>query len=133
MLPPLLRLLTFRDLDLTMQPSGLQQTLGGNLDLLPTTPVSLGLVRHDLSAIEIHGVRDLTFAGLQVHWEGKFPEFNRNAVHADGYDGLTIDGFRGEGSSAHFAAFSFLRGKNLSVRDARAESGDVIATETKAP
>jgi len=84
--------------------------------------VSLGLVRHDLSAIEIHGARDLTFTGLQVHWEGKFPEFYRNAVHADGYDGLSIDGFRGTGSSPRYAAFSFEHGKRLSVRDVHAES-----------
>lgn len=44
-----------------MQANDLQQILGGNLDLRPTTPINLGLVRHDLSAIEAHYVRGLTF------------------------------------------------------------------------
>jgi hypothetical protein len=118
--------ITFRDLKLTMESSQLQAILGGNLDLQPTTPISLGLVRHDLSAVEIHDVRDLAFTGLQVHWDGTFPEFYRNAVHAEDFDGLTIDGFKGEGSASGFAALSFLRGKNLSVRDAHAATGLLI-------
>jgi hypothetical protein len=116
----------FRDLKLTMQSSPLQSILGGNLDLRPTTPLSLGLVRHDLAAIEVHNVRDLSFIGLQVHWEGTFPDFYRNAVHAEGFDGLTIDGFKGEGSAPSFAALSFLHGKNLSVRNAHTTTGALV-------
>ncbi len=70
----------FRDLKLTMESSPLRAILGGNLDLQPTTPIALGLVRHDLSAVQIHGVRALAFTGLQVHWHGTFPEFYRNAA-----------------------------------------------------
>ena len=88
--------------------------------------MSLGLVRHDLSAIEVHDVRDLTLTGLQIHWEGTFPEFYRNAIHAEDFDGLTIDGFKGEGSAPNFAALSFQRGKNLSVRNARAATGVLV-------
>lgn len=115
--------IAFHDLALTMEPSTLQAILGGNLDLQPTTPISLGLVRHDLSAVEIHNVRDLAFTGLQIHWVGTFPKFYRNAVHAEDFDGLTIDGFKGEGSASSFAALSFLHGENLSVRDAHTTTG----------
>ena len=118
--------IAFRDLELTMESSPLQAILGGNLDLQPTTPISLGLVRYDLSAVEIHDVRDLAFTGLQVHWDGTFPDFYRNAVHAEGFDGLTIDGFKGEGSASSSAALSFLHGKNLSVRDAHMAIGLLI-------
>jgi hypothetical protein len=121
--PGLIEDVRFRDLKLTMQSSALQSILGGNLDLQPATPMSLGLVRHDLSAIEIHNVRDLALTGFQVHWEGTFPEFYRNAIHAEDFDGLTIDGFEGEGSAPNFAALSFQRGKNLSVRNAHAATG----------
>jgi hypothetical protein len=96
------------------------------LDLQPTTPISLGLVHHDLSAIEVHGVRDLTLTGLRIHWEGRFPEFYRNAIHAEDFDGLTIDGFKGQGSAPNFAALSFQRGKNLSVRNAHASTGALV-------
>ncbi len=37
---------------------------------------------------------------------------------AEDFDGLTIDGFEGEGSASGFAALSFVHGKNLYVRDA---------------
>lgn len=124
--PALIEDVGFRDLKLTMRSSALQPILGGNLDLQPTTPMSLGLVRHDLSAIEVHGVRDLTLTGLQIHWEGTFPEFYRNALHAENFDGLTIDGFKGEGSAPNFAALSFQRGKNLSVRNAHASTGALV-------
>jgi hypothetical protein len=127
--PGLIEDVTFRGLDLTMQANALQQILGGNIDLQPTTPISLGLVRHDLSAIEAHNVRHLTLAGLQVQWEGTFPEFYRNAVHADGFDGLTIDGFKGAGSALNYAALYFVHGKNLLVRDAHAERGALLDTK----
>jgi hypothetical protein len=106
-----------------MQSSALQPILGGNLDLQPATPMSVGVVRHDLSAMELHDVRDVTLTGLEVHWEGSFPEFYRNAIHAESFDGLTIDGFKGEGSVPSYAALSFQQGKNLSVHNAQAFTG----------
>jgi hypothetical protein len=124
--PGLIEDVSFRDLKLSMRSSALQSVLGGNLDLQPATPMSLGLGRRDLSAIEVHDVRDLTLTGLQIHWEGTFPEFYRNAIHAEDFDGLTIDGFKGEGSAPNFAALSFQRGKNLSVRNARAATGVLV-------
>ncbi|HVN21695.1 MAG TPA: glycosyl hydrolase family 28 protein [Dongiaceae bacterium] len=116
----------FRNLHLTMQANPLQAVLGGNLDLEPTTPMKLGVTRHDLSAFEIHGVRDLRIADLQVRWEGAFPEFYRNALHAEYFDGLTVDGFRGQGSAPRFAAISFEHGKNVSLRNAHAISGALM-------
>lgn len=116
----------FRDLSLSMQSSPLQDTLGGNLDLQPTTPIALGLQRYDLSAIEAHQVRDLAFNSLEVRWEGTFPGFYRNALHADKYDGLTIDGFRGEGAAPGIAALSLEHGKNLAIGNARALRGQLM-------
>lgn len=116
----------FRDVNLIMQSSPLQAILGGNLDLQPATPLRLGMTRHDLSALEVHGVRDLRIDDLQVRWEGAFPEFYRNALHAEYFDGLTVDGFRGEGSAPRFAAIFFEHGKNLSVRNAHAVSGALL-------
>jgi len=116
----------FRNLHLTMQSNPLQAILGGNLDLQPTTPLRLGMTRHDLSAFEVHGVRDLRIADLQVRWEGSFPDFYRNAIHAEYFDGLTVDGFRGQGSAPRFAALFFEHGKNLSVRNAHALSGALL-------
>ena len=119
----------FRNLHLTMQANPLQGILGGNLDLQPTTPLRFGMTRQDLSALDIHGVRDLRVADLQVRWEGAFPEFYRHAIHAESFDGLTVDGFRGQGSSPRFAAMFFEHGKNLSLRNAHALSGALLQSD----
>lgn len=113
----------FQDVTLTMKPGPLNASLGGNLDLQPTTPTRLGVVRHDLAAIEIHNVSDLSLVGLAVDWQGEFPNYYRNAIHADGFDGLIIDAFRGSGASAAEPALALAHGKNLSIRNARATSG----------
>ena len=116
----------FRDLSLTMQAGPLQEITGGNLDLQPTTPKNLGLIRQDLSGVMAHNVRDLSFVDLRVNWEGKFPSFYQHAVHADGFDGLSIDGFKGAGSVPVYAALEFRQGKNLSVRNAHATAGVLL-------
>jgi len=117
----------FRDLTLTMQSAPLQSVMGGNLDLQPTTPISQGMVRHDLSAIEAHNVRDLTLTSLQVHWAGSFPAFYRGALHADHFDGLTLDGFRGQAAAAGVAALAFDHARNLAIYRAHAENGPLLA------
>ena len=116
----------FRDVKLIMKSCPLQPVTGGNLDLHPTTPLSLGITRRDLSAFEVRGVRDFRVTDLQVSWEGAFPDFYRNAVHAENFDGLTINGFRGRGASPRFAAMWFQHGKGLSVRNAQASSGALL-------
>jgi hypothetical protein len=117
----------FRDLTLTMQATPLQSVMGGNIDLQPTTPISQGVIRHDLSAIEAHNVRDLTLTSLDVHWAGTFPAFYRGALHADHYDGLTVDGFRGRAAADGVPALAFDHGKNLAIYRAHAENGPLLA------
>jgi hypothetical protein len=116
----------FRGVSLEMLASDLQSVMGGNLDLQPTTPSNLGMVRHDLSAVEVHNVRDVSFDGLRVHWTGDFPAYYRHAIHADGFDGLSIEDFRGSGSTPSDAALAFSHGKRLSIRNAHAVSGPLL-------
>lgn len=123
----------FQGLTMTMGASPLQAILGGNLDLQPATPISLGMVSHDLSAIEVHNVDDLSFSGLHVHWVGSFPKFYRNAFHADGFDGLTIDGFTGRGSAPGYPALAFQHGKSLSIRNAHADKGTLLGRPGSVP
>jgi hypothetical protein len=105
----------FSGVDLTMQASELQAVLGGNLDLQPITPRSLGLIRHDLSAILAHNVKDLTLDHINVGWDGDFPPFYRYAVEVDGYDGLNIEQFRGQSAAPTYPALRLRNGKNLSI------------------
>ncbi len=116
----------FRDLTLTMKAGPLTPLFGGNIDLQPTDPRSLGLTRHDLSAIVSHNVSNLSFTGVQVHWDGSFPAFYQHAIQADHFNGLVIDGFRGEASSPSFAAILLLHGKDATIRNASSASGRLL-------
>lgn len=82
-------------LSITMQSSPLTPVLGGNLDLTPTTPQSDGLVRHNLSAILLHNVEDVSLDGTRVQWKGVFPNYYRSALSADGFNRLRIIDFVG--------------------------------------
>lgn len=116
----------FRDLVLTMKAGPLTALFGGNIDLQPTDPRSLGLTRHDLSAVLAHNVSNLSFTGIQVHWEGNFPAFCQHAIQADGFRGLVIDGFHGEASSPSFAPISLRSGKGATIRNAVSTSGRLV-------
>src|SRR5271157_3918247 len=107
----------FRDLTLTMKAGPLTALFGGNIDLQPTDPRSLGLTRHDLSAVLAHNVSDLSFTGIQVHWDGKFPSFYQHAIQAEGFKGLVVDGFQGEASSPSFTSIWLRNGKGATIRN----------------
>ncbi len=108
---------SFRDLTLTMKSGPLTALFGGNIDLQPTDPRSLGLTRHDLSAVFAHNVANLSFTGIQIHWDGNFPAFYQHAIQADGFKGLVVDGFQGEASSPSFAPIFLRNGNAATVRN----------------
>jgi hypothetical protein len=106
----------FRDLTLTLKLGPLTALFGGNIDLQPTDPRSLGLARHDLSAIFAHNASNLSFTGIQVHWDGNFPAFYQHAIQADGFKSLLVDGFQGEASSPSFAPIFLRNGMGATIR-----------------
>ncbi len=123
----------FNDLSLTMQGNPLQAIMGGNLDLQPTTPKSLGVTRKDLSAIEVHNVTGLSLSDIKVRWKGNVPDYYTHAIHADGFDTLSINGFQGSGSTRAFAAIQLKQGKNARVRNAFNPDGKVLDNTQMAP
>lgn len=116
----------FTDLTLTMQGSPLQSIIGGNLDLQPTTPKSLGVTRKELSALEIHNMKDLSLRDIKVRWEGRLPDYYTHALHAAGFEGLSINGFQGSGSTPAYAAIQLKQGKNASIRNASNPTGKLL-------
>jgi hypothetical protein len=119
----------FRDLTLTMTAGPLTALFGGNIDLQPTDPRSLGLTRQDLSAVFVHNVSKLSFTGVQVHWEGSFPAFYQHAIQADGFKDLVIDGFQGEASSPSFASIWLRNGNGATIRSAVSTSGQLVDSQ----
>jgi hypothetical protein len=124
--------INFSGVDLTMQSSELQTLLGGNLDLQPTTPRSLGMFRHDLSGLLAHNVQNLTLNDLTIRWEGSFPPYYLNAVDVDGFDGLTIARFRGHASLPGAPALRLRNGINLSI-DAQSGAGSELDSKDVSP
>jgi hypothetical protein len=120
----------FRDLSLTMKAGPLTALFGGNIDLQPTDPRSLGLTRHDLSAVFAHNVSGLSLTGIQVHWNGDFPAFYQHAIQADDFKGLVIDGFQGEASSPSFASIWLRNGKGATIRNVRATSRPLLDAQS---
>ena len=116
-----------------MQGNPLQAIMGGNLDLQPTTPKSLGVTRKDLSAIEVHNVTGLSLSDIKVRWKGNVPDYYTHAIHADGFDTLSINGFQGSGSTRAFAAIQLKQGKNAQVRNAFNPDGKVLDNTQMAP
>lgn len=117
---------SFRDLTLTMKSGPLTALFGGNIDLQPTDPRSLGLTRQDLSAVFAHNVSKLSFTGIQVHWDGNFPAFYQHAIQADGFKDLVIDGFQGEASSPSFVSIWLRSGEGARIRDVHSTPGRPI-------
>src|SRR4051794_727408 len=116
----------FNDLHLTIQGNPLQDIMGGNLDLQPTTPKSLGMTQKDLSAIEVHNVKDLSLHNIKVEWEGTLAGFYTHALHADAFEGLSIDEFQGTGSRTALAAIQLTQGKKASIRNASNPAGKLL-------
>ncbi len=116
----------FRDLTLTMKSGPLTALFGGNIDLQPTDPRSLGLTRHDLSAVFAHNVSNLSFTCIQVHWDGNFPAFYQHALQADGFKDLVVDGFQGQASSPSFASIFLRDGKDATIRNVLSTSGRLL-------
>ncbi len=82
-------------LSMTMQASALTPVLGGNLELTPTTPLTDGLFRRDLSAIMLHNAEDVSLDHTRVQWEGNFPAYYRRALSAEAVHRLRVHDFLG--------------------------------------
>jgi len=118
---------TFDGLSVSMVADPLNTILGGNLDLQPISPVSLGVQMRDLPAILVHNVDGLQLSNLQVRWSGLFPDFYTNAVSVDGFSNLTINGFVGAAASQAKPAIHLQNGIGADIHRARATAGKLLA------
>jgi polygalacturonase len=118
--------ITFKGLSVSMKPDALNAILGGNLDMQPTSPVNFGVQKRDLPAILVHNVDGLQFNDLHVRWLGPFPDFYTNALAADGFNGLAINGFAGAASSQTRPAIYLQNGTGVDIRRARPTAGSLL-------
>ena len=116
----------FRDYRQAVRASALNGFYGGNLDLRPTTPQSLGIVKYDLAGLKAHNVEGLDLRGFDLEWLGAAPEFFTSGVDVSGFKDLRIEGFRGRGPAAGMPAIRVADGEGLTVRNSRAASGRLL-------
>jgi len=119
----------FRDYHQTIRESALNALVGGNLDLRPTNPGKLGIVKYDLAALTAHGVDNLHLADFDLSWQGAIPFFFLAGIEADLFRNIRIDGFSGRGPRDDTPAILLRVGKNAVVRNAQTSAGKLVVLE----
>lgn len=109
--------ISVRGLSMTLESGALTSSLGGNVDLTPTTPYSAGFFSHDLSAILLHNVERVSLDGTDVQWRGTFPSYYCSAIEVDGYKSLHIRDFVGLSNAVGSPAISLRHGSGTVLSD----------------
>ena len=127
--PGKIRDILFRDYRQTIKESALNAAMGGNLDLRPTNPGKLGMVKNDVAAFTAHGVENLQLRGFDLDWQGAIPEFYIGGLEVDAFKNVRIDGFTGHGPRAETPAIVLRDGADATVRESRATAGKLLLLE----
>lgn len=127
--PGRIRDILFRDYRQTIKESALDAAMGGNLDLRPTNPGKLGLVKYDMAALTAHGVDVLQLHGFDLDWQGAIPEFYIGGLEVDAFKNLRIDDFTGRGPRVETPAIVLRDGEDATVRESRATAGKLLLLE----
>ena len=120
----------FRDYRQTIKETALTTSLGGNLDLRPTNPGKLGMVKYDLAALTAHGVEDLQLRGFKLDWQGNVADYYTSGVAVSAFKNLRIDGFEGRGPRAGAPAIALRQGEDVAVRDSHASTGKLLSLDS---
>jgi hypothetical protein len=91
---------SFEDVDFRLNDSPLNPTSGGNFDLRPVLDLRLSLFAHHIPAFFAHYVRNLRLRDMSVEWGNVRQPYFTNAVEVTDYEGVVIDGLRGDASPA---------------------------------
>ena len=89
--------------------------VGGNFDRRWTAPTPAeGIVKHDIPAIYLGDVTRTTLRDVEIDWLGTQPNYTTEAVAAERYNDLVIDGLSERGSSPP-------RGSSIALSNRRLE------------
>jgi hypothetical protein len=127
--PGRIRDILFRDYRQTIKESALNAAMGGNLDLRPTTPGKLGVVKYDVAAFTAHGVDNLQLRGFDLDWQGAMPEFYIGGLEVDAFKNVHIEDFVGRGPRVETPAIVLRDGEDATVRESRATTGKLLLLE----
>jgi hypothetical protein len=119
---------TFDRIRQKLRDGPLVRSFGGNFDFRPAVDETLRVFKHDIPALYADHVRNLTIRHLDVDRDPSLPDFVRNGLQIENFDGLTVDGFEHrqlppEGSGPGIAIL--LRdGRRVSISNCAGTLGD---------
>ncbi|HEY5078487.1 MAG TPA: glycosyl hydrolase family 28 protein [Opitutaceae bacterium] len=76
-----------------MSDGPLVRSYGGNFDFRPAADESLRVFKHDIPALYASHVKNLTIRHFTVDRDPALPDFVRDGLDVEDFDGLTVDGF----------------------------------------
>jgi len=115
-----IRDIPFDNVPLTLATGAFATANAGNFDLRPTNDPKLSIFKHDIPAIYVGYVNNLTLKGVDVRWDSSLPAYFTNAVYCEHFNNLVIDDFSGTaGPNAvdREAVISLRDGKGVSIKD----------------
>jgi len=117
--------LSFDGIHLTLLPSPLEATYGGNFDLRPTMDKAAAIFKHDIPGIFLRYVKGVRIQDLDLDWQEPLADSWSHGIEAEEFEGLTIDGFKGKQGSKNNsgAALALSRGRDVSIRNSQAQAG----------
>jgi hypothetical protein len=120
--------LNFRDVRLTVLPSPLSATYGGNFDLRPTLDKAWAIFKHDIPGLFCRYVNGLTIQGFDLEWNGPAADYLTHGIEVEYFEDLVVDGFKGKqaASKPGAAAIALNHGKNVTIRNCQARPGTEI-------
>ena len=85
----------FDKVSLTIQPGKLAKSFGGNFDLQPIYPSSLGIIKHDIPALYAQYVKNLQITEFEINWKVGLETYFTNGIEINHFNHIRIEGMRG--------------------------------------
>jgi hypothetical protein len=110
--------LSFDGLDLQIKNGKLQKSYGGNFDLRPTAYTDLNLFKHDIPAVYLYNVNDVSISNSKIRYETKMEDFFKYAIWAESFNDIDINGLDAVPPNGSKNTLIYLKnGKNISIRN----------------
>lgn len=115
--------LLFDNIKLTLKDGPLQESYGGNFDLMFNNIETENLFKHDIPGMYCRYVDGLKINGFKLAWDDNLPEFFNHGIHCEFFKDVVIDGF--EGRQSHIggdaAAIALNGGSGITIRNSKAD------------
>jgi hypothetical protein len=121
-----IRNLTLDGVSLRIEPSGKNDTCGGNFDLRPVADDRYSLFAHDIPGLYACHVEKLEVRNFTLDWPADLPAFFTHGIHCEFFDGVEINGFRGRQAQIggnDKAAIHLSVGRDALIRNCTAAKG----------